>query len=199
MGLAQGEVRDLLVAWAALSFCFSAAYLFRPSLFPLYFGVSLATLGLGFIFHELAHRSLARRYGCTAEFRAWPTGLLMALVFALISGGRLIFAAPGAVYIGSKTMGYGGATRREMGLISLAGPLSNALVGMGFLGLTLIPGSSIIRLMSSMGFRTNIWLAAFNLIPSGILDGRKIFSWNPKIWAASTIPIWTLTIISYLY
>ncbi|MEM2122964.1 MAG: AN1-type zinc finger protein, partial [Candidatus Bathyarchaeia archaeon] len=47
------EVRDILVAWITLSFCSSIAYLFRPSLFPSYFGVSLATLGLGFIVHEL--------------------------------------------------------------------------------------------------------------------------------------------------
>ncbi|MEM3044886.1 MAG: AN1-type zinc finger domain-containing protein [Candidatus Bathyarchaeia archaeon] len=198
-GLARREVRDILFAWATLSFCFSTAYIFRPRLFLLYFGVSLVTLGLGFISHELAHRGLARRYGCNAEFRAWPTGLLMALVFALISGGRFIFAAPGAVYVGPKTIGYGGATRREMGLISLVGPLSNALVGLGFLGLTFIPSPSVIRSVGAMGFRANIWLAAFNLIPSGILDGHKIFSWSPKIWMASALPIWALTIISYLY
>lgn len=103
------EFGDIIVAWVALSFCFSTAYLSRPHLFPFYFMVSLVTLGLGFIAHELTHRSLAGRYGCAAEFRAWPMGLLLALIFALISGGRFVFAAPGAVYVGPKTIGYGGA------------------------------------------------------------------------------------------
>jgi Zn-dependent protease len=43
----------------------------------------------------------------------------------------------------------------------------------------------------------NAWIALFNLIPLGILDGFKIFSWDKKIWAfAFTISI-ILTIYSY--
>lgn len=195
--LTRREFRDIIVAWVALSFCFSTAYLSRPHLFPFYFMVSLVTLGLGFIAHELTHRSLAGRYGCAAEFRAWPMGLLLALTFALISGGRFVFAAPGAVYVGPKTIGYGGPTRREIGLISLGGPLSNALIGIGFLGLSPIPG--VIGLIGAVGFRANIWLAAFNLIPSGMMDGHKVFSLSPKVWAASAIPVWAITIASYLH
>lgn len=196
-GLGDRELRDLLISWITLSFCFSTAYLFMFKLFLLYFGISLVTLGAGFVVHELAHRNLARRYGCIAEFRAWPMGLLMALIFALLSRGTFIFAAPGAVYIGPKLLGYGGTSKKEIGLISLVGPISNALIGLGFLGLSLIPG--IIGLVGIMGFRVNIWLAAFNLIPLGMMDGYKIFSWSPKVWAASAIPIWMITIASYLY
>ena len=196
-GLGDRELRDLLIAWVTLSFCFSTAYLFRFKSFLLYFGISLVTLGAGFIAHELAHRSLARRYGCIAEFRAWPMGLLMALIFALLSRGAFIFAAPGAVYIGPKLMGYRLTSKREIGSISLVGPISNALIGLGFLGLSFIPG--IIGFMGTIGFRVNIWLAAFNLIPLGMMDGYKIFSWSPKVWAASAIPIWIIIVASYLY
>jgi Zn-dependent protease len=28
----------------------------------------------------------------------------------------------------------------------------------------------------------NSWIAFFNLIPLGVLDGFKIFNWNKKVW-----------------
>jgi Zn-dependent protease len=33
-----------------------------------------------------------------------------------------------------------------------------------------------------LGARINIWLALFNLIPFGPLDGAKILKWNKGIW-----------------
>src|SRR3990170_7431878 len=92
-GLWSSELNQLVVAWLVLGFCFSASALITPASFPTMFAVSLITLGLGFVGHELAHRYVARSYGCLAEFRLWGLGLVMAVVFALISGGRMIFAA----------------------------------------------------------------------------------------------------------
>ncbi len=194
--LGSREMRDIIIAWATLSFCFSVRYLFNINRFVIYFGISLITLGLGFIIHELSHRSVARRLGILAEFRLWPLGLLMALIFALLSGGTFVFAAPGAVYIGPKISGFGGVTRRDSGVISLVGPLSNVLVAFGFLGLTFLPG--ILFEVGSLGFRINMWLAAFNLIPFGMFDGYKIFSWSSKIWAIIAIPVWIITVIPFL-
>lgn len=38
-----------------------------------------------------------------------------------------------------------------------------------------------------LGFSINAFLALFNLIPIGILDGAKVFRWDPFIWLASVI------------
>ena len=187
--LKGSELQQLLIAWLVLGFCFSASALFTPAAFPMMFAVSLVTLGFGFVGHELAHRYVARSYGCHAEFRLWPLGLAMAVIFALVSGGRMIFAAPGAVYIIPRSFGFGyGITKRENGLISLSGPLANILVGLGFLVLAGFDG--LLGLVGSTGFMVNFWLAAFNLLPFGMLDGRKVFSWSPVTWAAVTIPVW---------
>ncbi len=189
--LKASEIQQLLIAWLVLGFCFSANALFTPTSFPVMFAVSLITLGFGFVGHELAHRYVGRLYGCFAEFRLWPLGLAMAVVFALISGGRMIFAAPGAVYIIPRSFGFGyGITKRENGLISLSGPLANILVGLAFLVLAGFEG--LLGLIGSTGFTVNLWLAAFNLLPFGVLDGRKVFSWSPAVWAAVAIPAWLM-------
>ncbi len=188
------ELQQILVAWLVLGFCFSANTLSNLTAFPTMFAISLVTLGLGFIGHELAHRYLARRFGCWAEFRLWGLGLLMAVGFALISGGRMIFAAPGAVYITPRSYGLGyGITQKQNGLISISGPLANILVALIF---WLFSGSGgFIGLVGSTGFRLNAWLAAFNLIPFGALDGRKVFSWNKVVWAIVTIPAWLMVFL----
>ena len=190
----QSELQQLLIAWLVLGFCFSANALFNSTTFLTMFAVSLLTLGFGFVGHELAHRYLARRYGCWAEFRLWGLGLLMALVFALISGGRMIFAAPGAVYIVPRTSGFGyGISKKQNGLISLSGPLANIIIAIAFFFVA--NSSGMLGLIASTGFRVNLWLAAFNLLPFGMLDGRKVFAWSHAIWAAITIPAWLMVFL----
>lgn len=128
------EARHLFIAWLALGFCFSVRWLFYSlTVFPIMFGVALITLGVGFICHESAHKFAAQKFGCWAEFRLWPWGLAMAFMFALLSDGTLIFAAPGAVYIVPLIFGWGaGIGRREYGLISLAGPMVNIVIAILF-------------------------------------------------------------------
>jgi len=119
----------------------------------------------------------------------WPTGLVMALIFALVSGGRMIFAAPGAVYIVPRNFGLGyGIGKRENGLISLSGPLTNIVVALFFLAVRSLGG--ILSLIGSQGYLVNLWLAAFNLLPFGMMDGQKVFHWNKIIWALLAVPAW---------
>jgi Zn-dependent protease len=40
------------------------------------------------------------------------------------------------------------------------------------------------------GFSLNLWLAAFNLLPFGPMDGAKVFKWNPLVWGIITVPAW---------
>jgi Zn-dependent protease len=187
--LLSSEFKQLLIAWFVLGFCFSVSAIFLPGLFLSTFLISLGTLGLGFIGHELAHRYVARRFGCWAEFRLWPMGLIMALLFAFVSGGRMIFAAPGAVYIIPRSSGFGyGISKRENGIISVSGPLTNIGVALFFLAVRDLGG--ILGLVGAQGYFVNLWLAAFNLLPFGMMDGNKVFGWNKIVWALLTIPAW---------
>ncbi|MCD4739771.1 site-2 protease family protein [archaeon] len=189
------ELTHLLISWITLSIAFSvnAAYVGLPS-FLTRFPLVLIGLGTGFIFHEMAHRYVARRYGCWAVFRAWSWGLVLALGMAILTRGQFLFAAPGAVYIGGKQL-----TPEENGKISLAGPLVNILVGLSFVGLLLYCASIGLRQgdflfdLGLIGSMVNFFLGFFNLIPFPPLDGSKVMQWNPTAWLVAIILAGSLT------
>jgi Zn-dependent protease len=194
------ELQHLLIAWLILGFCFSVQALFSLYTFITFFVISLISVGLGFIGHELSHKFTSQRYGCHAEFRIWGYGLIMALLFAVLSQGRFIFAAPGAVHIIPRSKGIGVTselTTRESGIISLSGPLANITIGVIFFIASFFEG--IIGIIGEFGFRINILLAAFNMIPFGLFDGRKVLIWNFKVWAIITIPVWLVYFLTYLF
>lgn len=179
------ETQQILIAWLVLSFCFSVGALISLQAFIESMIISLFTVGLGFILHESAHRYFARKYGCLASFKLWPTGLGLALILALISGGRLIFAAPGAVYI---IPGSRGITRQQYGIISISGVMMNILLAATIISISvlgILPWS-----IGIFGATINFWLAVFNLLPFGQFDGAKVIAWNWKIWILVTISSW---------
>ena len=184
------ELRELLTAWVVLSLCFSIRAVLLPAFFILMFAVALVTVGLGFVFHELAHKYVARIFGCWAEFRLWMWGLVVALLFSILSMGRIIFAAPGAVLIIPYTYSI---SSRKAGLIALAGPAANIILATLFLLLTGAGG--FLRFIAMYGSRVNLWLATFNMIPFGQADGLKVFSWNKLAWATITIPLCTVVFL----
>ena len=53
-------------------------------------------------------------------------------------------------------------------------------------------------LLFIMGTRVNSWLAIFNLIPMGPLDGTKIFRWNRKVWMIALAVCIGLFAVQYL-
>jgi Zn-dependent protease len=181
----QVEIRDITKAWLAISFAFAFIYsgssVLNGSISNIFSGmflyfvvVSLFTAGLGFLLHEMAHKFVAQRYGCVAEFRAWDQFLYLAVGLAVFIG--FIFAAPGAVMIS------GQITRRENGIISVAGPLTNYVLAGIFFVLSLAFAGGPLTQAFSIGFGINMWLGLFNLIPFGNLDGYKVFQWNKLVW-----------------
>ncbi len=177
------EVRELAIAWIILGLCFSFRYLFSaPGLFPQFLVISLIGIGTGFIVHEVTHKLVAQHFGYQAEFRLWRTGLIVALASALLTMGRFLFAAPGAVYILSYTK------PREQGIISLSGPVANLVLAAGFYLLAL--GSGWSGTLGAWGFQINLWLAAFNLLPIPPLDGKAVLSWDTRVWILMVLVAW---------
>ncbi|MEA3514530.1 MAG: peptidase M50 [Nanoarchaeota archaeon] len=172
------ELRDLLKAWAAISFAF--AILFSGGLsfgqeFAMAFIISCLTVGVGFIFHEMGHKFVAQHYGCFAEFRSDDRMLIFAILLSFLG---FIIAAPGAVMIS------GPVGRIRNGKISAAGPAVNFALALVFLACIIILGKNM---LFDYGFRINALLGVFNLIPIGIFDGKKVLHWDKKVYALMVV------------
>ncbi len=186
MQFSRDEIRDIVIAIAALSFILIVEPL--PS-----FGINadvipgyLIGILLGFILHELAHKAVANKLGAEAFFKLWPYGVVFGLMFALISSWK--FLAPGAVVVYGHKFGrwkyrldrvfttpHGAAlSTGEMGLISVAGPIVNIILAFVFMSSSNIIFQQIAYI--------NAFLAVFNLLPIPPLDGSKVFLWNAVIW-----------------
>jgi Zn-dependent protease len=147
----------------------------------------LAIFISAFLIHEFAHKFLAQYYGSWAEFRAQMYGLIVTAISA-VPFMPFKFIAPGAVMVGL-------SDRNRFGRVALIGPLTNLVMGFAFLISTyLYPYHSY--LYSGASF--NAWIAMFNLLPFGTLDGQKIFEWNKIAWGSTMAVTMILFVVAYL-
>ena len=177
MKFSHTEIEHLLKAWIAISLAF--AIILTPGrdvtnpVFTTMLLVSGFTVGLGFLLHELGHKFMAQRYHCFAEFRAFNSMLILAILMSFLG---FIFLAPGAVMI------QGHVTRERNGKISIAGPLVNIALAIIFLGLSFLATSSFFSSLFKYGLMINAWLALFNMFPIFNLDGKKVLKWSKPIY-----------------
>ncbi|MCS7106039.1 MAG: site-2 protease family protein [Candidatus Aenigmarchaeota archaeon] len=176
------EVKDIIISILVVALIFS--YNLRdPKQTFLFFPYYLVIVVLSFLFHELAHKSVARKFGCISFYKMWTMGLLLSLVLMLI-GVRIII--PGAVVIYPFTFGRWGFKRirlsaQEIGIISVSGILVNifiAAISRPFIGSFLVHNFDFFFALSYI----NSFLAFFNLLPIPPLDGNKIMIWKPWLW-----------------
>jgi len=155
--------------------------------------ISLTILVFSAIFHEVAHGFVAERFGDpTARLMGRLTlnprkhidpfmSILLPLLL-IVSGSPIIFGAAKPVPVDQFNLREG---RRDMSLVALAGPLTNALIAilaalliklLFFLPVNFYPQISIIYPLLSIVVRINLLLAIFNLLPIPPLDGSKVFA-----------------------
>jgi Zn-dependent protease len=195
------EVRDLVLAWLVLGVAFAIFFMGGgggtartllgrgPETVLLAVAVSLVTAGIAFLLHELAHKVVAVRYGQAAQFRADYSMLFLAVMSALVG---FLFAAPGAVYH------RGRISPRENAMVALAGPATNVGLAALFAPVAVagaLVGSPLVALLGGRGLAVNLFLAAFNLVPFGGLDGRTVADWHRGVWALTFLPTAGLAVV----
>ena len=172
----RDEIKDLLIGMVLVTLV--GISIFRNNIFsnPPWAIILLAIILMSsFLLHEIAHKSIAIKNHLKAEFRINSFGAILTLI-SVISPLKII--APGAVMI------HGATDKTTLGRIALAGPLTNIAIAVIFITISLATNPtntlySIIRTSVAL----NGLLAAFNLLPFGMLDGKKVISWDKKIWA----------------
>ena len=180
------ELKHLFIAWVAISFAFAfvlawheldnrrptGSEIFGPFFADLFI-ISLITVGVSFIFHEMGHKFVAQKYGAWAEFRMSFGMLLLAIYMAWQIG--ILFAAPGAVQIFGPHM-----TNKQYGKIAASGPVMNLFLAFAFM--PLLTDTGFLYDIGRLGVMINLLLAGFNMLPISVLDGRKVLAWSPLVY-----------------
>ena len=149
-----------------------------------------AVMTISFLVHEMAHKIMAQKAGLWAEFRltTWGAVLTLASVFLPFK-----MIAPGAMMIGGQA-----PSAKDMLKISIAGVITNLIFGATFLALTFTLPLNVFTGALFFSAYINSFMALFNMIPFGVLDGYKIFRINKLVWALAFIPSVALTAVTYL-
>ncbi len=193
----SAEMTDLFLSLMALVIAFSMLGERRlPAVEVLV--ISAVGVGSGFLLHELSHKFVAQRFGYFAEYRANRMGLVLIVLMAFAG---FIFAAPGAVMIRKASVPQDfylqdpigqeelkSQARWEELCISLAGPMTNILLAAIFFLLLASGEAGFLAGAANFALFINLTLAAFNLLPFGPLDGKKILDSNRLVWAVVAVP-----------
>src|SRR2546426_10637805 len=173
----SGEVLSIIVAWIVLSVAITYQKL-----------VGLLTVAI--------------RRGYLAHFRLWIWGLVLTTSIVTVSGGGLVFGAPGAVYISPSAAGFSGYDssrgrsdpEEDNMIISAAGPGINLAFAIGFLALLFSVPPGFLSTVARFGFFLNAGLGSFNMLPVPPLDGSKIFRKSIPIALGIAFPLWAMFI-----
>ncbi len=180
------ELKHLFISWIVISYAFAimlawielgnkkptTSEIFGPFIADLFI-ISLVTVGISFIFHELGHKFVAQQYGAWAEFRMSFGMLLLAIYMAWQIG--ILFAAPGAVQIFGPNI-----TKKQYGKIAASGPTMNLFLAFAFM--PLLSDTGFLYEIGRLGVMINLLLAGFNMLPISVLDGRKVLAWSAIVY-----------------
>ena len=167
----------------------------------------LFPLLISVVFHEYAHGWVAYKLGDTTAQRAGrltlnpiphidPIGTILLPLILWVSHSPVLFASAKPVPVNFAALHN---PKRDMGLVALAGPAMNLLLGIVFawaaIGLTYLPdafsssdvGDYLLKSCVA-GYQLSLALAAFNMLPIMPLDGgRVVCSLLPDSWAREYI------------
>ena len=157
----------------------------------------------GFILHEMGHKYIAIRRGYIAHFRLWIWGLVLTISIVTLSGGGLVFGAPGAVYIApaaAQLYGYNSGRgtvdpEEDNMIISAAGPGINLAFAIGFLVTVFLVPPGFLSTIANYGLLLNVGLGSFNMLPVSLLDGAKIFRKSIPLGLGIALPLWAMFIV----
>ena len=177
--LTKSEVGDFLIG-VLIVFGVGISMILPPFGLDLFSAIILGlALAIVYGIHEMSHKMMARHLHVSSRYVLDKYGTIITLLLYLFP---VKYAYPGTVFIGT-------ADRNALGKIAMAGPLSNAVLS-SLMFYIFYPLYGIIPFY--VAFISTI-IGFFNMIPVGVLDGLKIFTWNKKVWAI--LFLWCLILL----
>jgi len=174
------EQRDLLISILAITFI--VAFDDKSESFDLvYWLLNFVKMFLivfvSILLHELGHKIVALKIGLKEEYRMWPTGLAIGVIFALISGGKWWILLPGGVFLEHMAIlriGHFryGLNKFSYGMVASAGPITNLLFATFFKTLALL--GIMPEFFTFVAF-FNLYYAVFKMLPIPNIDGIHMF------------------------
>lgn len=197
------EIKSILVTVLILGFIFS----FRDwgiETFNLIIGLknfisAILISALALLVHVSAQRMLALAKGYQIEYRMWIYGLLAALVICFVTRGYVPLVLPGGIMIYAIAGHRLGRFRykmssKDLGIISMAGPLASIGLGIILKILLLIdPG----HVLLTKALAVTLLFAVFTILPIPNLDGLGVFYAGRSTWAAMFVGIVAGSVLLY--
>lgn len=151
-----------------------------PLFLLVFVGFPIIAAVLAIVPHELAHRQVARRYGCLSRFSVSFTGFLATLIINILPAPFIVFFA-GYTLISCI---FTARDARVDGVTAAAGPATNIIISiLSYLIYKIVGEYTLLGYLFSFIANFNAVVAFFNLLPFWVLDGLKILRWNVVVWS----------------
>jgi len=174
------ESLDLMGAMLMLAFVFGFQPVLTGNRTINYVILLVLVISPAFILHEMGHKYAAIYYKKYARFTLIRQMFFITFLVGLLGFG---IAGPGA------TMIIGNSTKKESGIFAAAGPAVNFVLALiSYIIILLTPNVMIsffemgLHEIFYLSMFINSFLGLFNLIPFGMLDGKKITAWSNEVW-----------------
>ncbi len=149
------------------------------------FFIGILLCGFSLFIHHAGQRLMALKLGMKAEQKIWWPGLILGLVLAFLSKGRIEMYAASAVFITLLPKHrLGGYRYREsvstLAKTALAGPVLNIILATTAVLLNWF--GVLPQTISQPIFLFNLYFAAWNLLPIPPLDGSRIIYYSRLVY-----------------
>jgi len=197
----KDEIRDMFVTIVFLGFMFSFRQWGEPFSFAAgvfnWINASLVVLLVMLIYISM-QRIVGIRKGYQTQYKMWFWGLIIAIAITFATGGYFVPAFLGMVIIfhmeGHRLGSFRyGLNYKELGIISLMGPLSIIILGLIFKLLTFASSSPLVyKAMIICAL-----VASVNMLPLPWIDGGNVFFGSRLLWVFSFIGIVAASSLMY--
>ncbi len=209
----QEELRGLIVSILILTFIVAyndGSATFELTHWALNFLQGLLIMTATVLVMQAGHRLTGLVLGFRVEYKIWWNGLIIGLVAALLSRGKLWILAPGGIFLHHMAIHRLGWMRyginvKALGLTALMGPVFNIIFGAIAKTIALwFPNAAFVPVLNKVFF-INIIFAVYNLIPIPPLAGSRFLYYSRMFYAfifgfiGSYILLAFLGVYSFIY